>query len=249
MLLLGHFQQKGRGIITLGNRVGFWQVEKMKSNMWRCRGLLLGGRPSSMTGDQNHNLRLISSTKAHYRLARGKCGLGPGRSTESEREYWHKNKWEQANCRVGNEVSPQSQEVLEQPSRRRSEFKNTTAFRAGLSSLWKRFQAMAAPSSRRKAGVKFGKAVNLCCYCRTCQQPLQWYHLSFSKSQLCPIAMGIHSPKGKPLLSVCVSIVKVPLCGCLSSLIPSSRVVYKISKILAKKKMVSNNCQKVLQNH
>lgn len=34
----------------LGNSVDFWQVmfKKMKSNMWRCRGLLLGTRPSFM---------------------------------------------------------------------------------------------------------------------------------------------------------------------------------------------------------
>lgn len=58
--------------------------------------------------------------------------MGPERSTEFKREYWHENKWEQTNCRAGNEVSPQRHEVLEQPSGRRTEFKNTPVFRAGL---------------------------------------------------------------------------------------------------------------------
>lgn len=79
--------------------------------------------------------------------------MGPERSTEFTREYWHKNKWEQTNCRAGNEVSPQRHEILEQPSRRRTELKNTTAFRAGLVQSRKGLWAMAAPGSRGKADL------------------------------------------------------------------------------------------------
>lgn len=58
--------------------------------------------------------------------------MGAKRSTAFKGEHWHKNKWEQTNHRAGNEVSPQRHEVLEQPFRRRTEFKDTTAFKMEL---------------------------------------------------------------------------------------------------------------------
>lgn len=119
------------------------------------------------------NLTLLSpssSAKALDRFTLGEHGIGRRRSAEFKGKHWHKNKWEQTNHKAGNEVFPQGHEVLEQPSRRRMEFKNTPAFKMELVQSLKGLRDVAAPNSRGKAEVGFGEPETRRCCCRTgCQ--------------------------------------------------------------------------------